>query len=148
MAPKSSLPYVPTSMDRLEVMMSLAGDLTGLKVADLGSGDGRVVREMAKRGAEAHGFEISSKLAKEAREKIKEEGLAGKAFIHQKDLFEVDVSQYDLITGYWITSMMESLEEKLLAEMKSGSRVISNYFTFPNWKPQKKDGSIYVYAKS
>jgi hypothetical protein len=58
------------------------------------------------------------------------------------------VAEYDLITGYWITSMMEDLEEKLQAEMKPGSKVISNYFTFPNWIPSKQEGSVYVYHRN
>ncbi|MCL5090535.1 MAG: hypothetical protein M1514_00850, partial [Patescibacteria group bacterium] len=127
-------------------MIELAHVLPGEKVADLGSGDGRIVIELARLGAEAHGFEIEPKLALEAMKKIEEEeGFLGKAYIHLQDFFLADLSDYDLITGYWITSFMEPLEKKLQSELKPGARVVSNYFTFPNWKPEGEKGSVYVY---
>lgn len=144
----SPLPYVPSSSDRLKEMMELTGKINGLKAADLGSGDGRVVIELAKAGAkEVHGFEINPKLVLEAARKIEEAGLDGQVFIHLKDFFEADLNDFDVITGYWITSIMGKLEEKLQQELKPGSIVVSNYFTFPNWPHVQKQGSIYVYKK-
>jgi len=36
-------------------------------------------------------------------------------------------------------------EAKLKAELKPGSRVISNNFQFKNWKPTKQDGEVFLY---
>jgi len=144
----TDIPFVPSSPDRLTVMLELAAVQPGQKTADLGSGDGRVVIAMAKAGAEAHGFEINPKLITEARENIAEEGLENKAFIHDMNFWDCDLSQYDIVSVYGITSIMERLEKKCLAEMKTGAKVVSNYFTFPNWTPSLVKEKVYLYLKS
>jgi len=147
MTTNSPLPFVPSSEERLKTMIGLAAILQGQKAADLGSGDGRVVIALAKEGAEAHGFEIDYKLVNEARKKIHEEGLENKAFIHNLDFFKVDLSNFDILTIYGITSIMSPLEEKLRSELKSGAKVISNFFTFPNWGHEVKVSEVYLYRQ-
>ena len=46
-------PYVPTERDRVERMLELAGVESGTMLADLGSGDGRILIAAARRGAQA-----------------------------------------------------------------------------------------------
>jgi len=143
----SPLPFVPSSEERLKIMVALAAVLPGQKVADLGAGDGRVVIALAKEGAEAHGFEIEAKLVAQARTKIRQKGLKDKAFIHQGDFFEADLSDFEVLTIYGITSIMGPLEKKLRSELKPGARVISNFFTFPTWEHEEKVGDVYVYKQ-
>jgi len=143
----SPLPFVPSSEERLKTMVALAAVLPGQKAADLGSGDGRIVIALAKEGAEAHGFEIDYRLAKEARKKIHEEGLENRAFIHQQDFFKADLGDFDILTVYGITSIMGPLEGKLRSELKPGARVISNFFSFPTWEHEVKVGEVYVYRQ-
>jgi cyclopropane fatty-acyl-phospholipid synthase-like methyltransferase len=143
----SPLPFVPSSEERLKTMVALAAVLPGQRVADLGAGDGRVLIALAKEGAEAHGFEIEPKLAAQARANIRKEGLEGKAFVHQKNFFEADLSDFEVLTIYGITSIMRPLEEKLRSELKPGARVISNFFTFPTWEQEEKVGDVYVYRQ-
>ncbi len=143
----SPLPFVPSSLERLETMIELSRITPGQKAADLGSGDGRVVIALAQLGAEAHGYEIDPSLVAKSLQNIKSANLSDKAFIHQEDFFEADLSQYEVLTIYGITSIMRPLEEKLRAELKPGARVISNYFTFPNWEEEEKEGEIYVYRQ-
>ena len=42
---------------------------------------------------------------------------------------------------------MKKLEEKLLRELPSGARVVSNEFIFNNWQPEKIEGNIRLYRK-
>jgi len=128
-------------------MMELAQIRKGIKAADLGSGDGRVVIALAQAGAEAHGFEIDRKLVAESRKKIKEAGLEGKAFIHHQSFWDSNLAGFEVITIYGITSIMEKLEKKLKTELKNGARVISNYFTFPSWEHNEKRERVYLYRK-
>lgn len=141
------VPYVPSSQEKVEMMASIASVKPDEKSLDLGSGDGRVVIAMAKRGAEAYGYEISINLVNLARENIKIAGLEGKAFIEEKDYWQEDLSSFDIVTIYGMTSVMERLEGKLQNELKPNSRVISNVFSFPNWPHTIKVGDIYVYQK-
>ena len=80
-------------------------------------------------------------------ENIKKEGLKGKAFIHNMNFWDAEFGDYDVLTIYGITSIMKRLEEKLLREMKPGAVIVSNYFTFPNWAHETKDGMIFVYRQ-
>ncbi|MGI5826682.1 MAG: SAM-dependent methyltransferase [Patescibacteria group bacterium] len=144
---KSDIPFVPSSTDRLNTMMELSGVKPGQKTLDLGSGDGRVVIAMAKAGAEAHGFEVDPKLIEEARRNIAEEGLEGKAFIHSKNFWDGDLGEYDVVTVYGITSIMGRLEAKLKNELRPNAKVVSNYFTFPNWEPEEVKEKVYLYKK-
>lgn len=143
----SPLPFVPSSTERLNTMIRLAEIVPGQKTADLGAGDGRVVIAMAKEGAIAHGFEIDPKLVKEARKNIKNENLEERALIHHEDFFKADLSSFDILTIYGITSIMGPLEEKLKAELKAGTKIISNFFSFPSWEYEEKAGEIYVYRQ-
>jgi cyclopropane fatty-acyl-phospholipid synthase-like methyltransferase len=144
---KSDIPFVPSSTDRLNTMIELSSVKPGQKTLDLGSGDGRVVIAMAKAGAEAHGFEVDPKLIEEARKNIAEEGLEGKAFIHSKNFWDGDLGEYDVVTVYGITSIMGRLEAKLKNELRPNAKVVSNYFTFPNWEPEEVKEKVYLYKK-
>ncbi|MGI5828247.1 MAG: SAM-dependent methyltransferase [Patescibacteria group bacterium] len=139
------IPYVPSSWNRLETMIELCAVKPGQKTADLGSGDGRVVIALAQRGAEAHGFEIEPERVELAKKNIRKAGLEGKAFIHQANFWDVNLSQFDIITVYGITGIMDRLETKLKKELRNGSKVISNYFTFPTWRHKILKDDVYLY---
>ena len=47
----SDAPYIPTKMDQIKKVLKLAGVKKGKRFYELGSGDGRVVFEAAKLGA-------------------------------------------------------------------------------------------------
>lgn len=143
----SDIPFVPSAQDRLDTMIELSEVKTGQKSVDLGSGDGRVVIAMAKAGAEAHGYEVNPKLVAEAQKNITEEGLEGKAFIHEMNFWDGDLSDFDVISVYGITSIMDRLEKKCQSELKSGAKVVSNYFTFPDWQPAVVKEKVYLYKK-
>src|SRR5690242_17121198 len=77
-------PYAPAALNRIETMVKLLKLKKGQKMVDLGSGDGRIVIEFAKRGIESHGYEINPILVFISRLKIKKLGLSNKAHIHLK----------------------------------------------------------------
>jgi cyclopropane fatty-acyl-phospholipid synthase-like methyltransferase len=141
------VPFVPSSWERLDSMVELADAKPGEKSIDLGSGDGRVVIALAKLGVMAFGYEVDPELVKKALNNIKEANLDGNAFIICTNYWEENLSEYDLITIYGITSIMPRLEEKLKKELKPGARVVSNFFTFPSWDPAVEKGDVYVYQQ-
>ncbi|CEP77410.1 MAG: methyltransferase domain-containing protein [Defluviitoga tunisiensis] len=139
--------YDPSNKEAVKKMVELAQIKPGEKSVDLGSGDGRVVIEFAKKGIQAHGYEINPLLVIISRINIRKAGLKGKAFIHWNNFWKVDLSQYDIITVFQVSFAMDRLEKKLMYELKPGARVISNYWTFPNWRPSKYEKDVYVYEK-
>src|SRR6185437_7522273 len=127
-------------------MVELADPQPGEKAADLGSGDGRIVIAFAQRSTEMHGYEIDDELRKLSLQNIKELNLPN-AFIHNRDFWEEDLSQYDIICCYPMPTIMGRLERKLQEELKPGSRVVLNYFPFKHWKEKKIKDNIFLYIK-
>src|SRR5687768_3101806 len=68
--------YEPTPPEIVRVMLELAEVGPGDTLYDLGSGDGRIVIEAAKRGARAVGIEIDGELVERARRMAREAGVA------------------------------------------------------------------------
>ena len=83
---------------------------------DIGSGDGRVVA-IASLFTKAHGIEIDPELHNKALE-IKEKLKLNKAEFMQKDFFEHDLSDYDVVFSFSDTALHRGLEQKLKNELK------------------------------
>ena len=139
--------FVPSHKQIVKLMVDLAQIKEGMKVADLGSGDGRIVIAMAQAGAYAVGFEMNPILAWWARAKIKRLGLQQRAQIKIGDFWHADLSQFDVVTVFGIDYIMKRLEKKLQAELKPGSVVISNAFVFPTWAKSGSEHSLNIYKK-
>lgn len=115
-------------------------------MADLGSGNGKLVIEFAKKGAIVTGFEINPLLVWISRRKIRKLGLQKNAQIRQENFWNADISGFDLISVFQIGFIMGNLEKKLKEEHKrKGMRVVSNTWTFPGKKPEKKEGNVFLY---
>ena len=140
--------YVSTSDEKVEKMIGFLDLKKIKKAADLGAGDGRFVIALAKEGIEAHGYEINPFLVLLARKNIKKAGLENKAFMHLKNLWQTDTRDFDVVFLYAMKHMMKKLEKKLNKELKPGASIVSNYFVFPNWKPEKSEESITLYVKN
>src|SRR5262245_27411432 len=74
-----TVPYVQTPMEIVERMLRMAEVKSGDYVIDLGSGDGRIVIEAAKRGARGLGVDLDPGLVKLANENAGRAGVAERA---------------------------------------------------------------------
>lgn len=142
------IPFVPSAPDRLAAMLELANIKPRQRTVDLGAGDGRVVIACAKLGAEAHGYELSPERVQLATHNIKMEKLAGLALIHHQSFWDANLQNFQIVTLYGITGMMERLERKLTGELPPGVKIVSNAFRFPNWKPIAAKNSVYLYVST
>jgi hypothetical protein len=137
--------YDPSTSVQTSFMVDLAGVAPGEKAADLGSGDGRVLIELARRGAEAHGFEVNPVLVLLSRRNIRREGLIGKAFVHLRSFWRADLSPFSLVTVFQVDFVMGRLETKLKRELPDGARIVSHHWRFPDWPPETVRGDMYLY---
>ena len=141
-------PFQPSSNKATRIIMQLAEIKSkNQKMCDLGSGNGKLVIEFAKRGIESHGFEINPLLVWLSRRRIKHLRLQNKAFIHCTNFLNADLSKFNIITSFQISYIMPELEKKLKKESKKGTKIISNTWKFPNWKPKRIIGHVYLYEK-
>jgi precorrin-6B methylase 2 len=149
--------YFPTSPRGVERMVALAGIKVGQRIVDLGSGDGRILIACAQQGAEAIGYEINPMLVWRSRRAIKRAGVGsgdpvgarsqGRATVYWESFWRIDLSQFDVVFVYGIPYIMRDLQRKLERELRPGTRVVSNAFRFPGWKPVAEEGKTLLYVK-
>lgn len=137
--------YDPSTHAKAELIAEFASITAGERAADLGSGDGRVLIALAKRGAEAHGYEINPILVLRSRFNIRNSGVSNRAFVHWKSFWRADLSQYQLVTTYQVGFIMGRLESKVMREMDTGTRVVSHHWRFPHLIPEKIMQDLYLY---
>lgn len=139
-------PFAPLSQNRIDTMFALLKLKKGQKMVDLGSGDGRILITFAKAGIEAHGYEINPVLVAYSRLRVRRMGLGNKAFVHFGDFWSSNLGQYNGVTLYGIGHIMKRLENKLSKELKPGSKVVTNYFKFPQLKPITIKNKVLLYV--
>lgn len=138
-------PYAALGKERTRTMFELLKPKKGEKLADLGSGDGRIVIYASKLGLDAVGYEINPLLYFLSIRNIRKKK-SKKAKIYFRDYWNVDFSSFKYITLYGAPPMMLQLEKKLQKELKPGSKVVSNHFKFPNWKHTQELNDVYLYV--
>jgi len=150
-----AVPYVPTRPEVLELVFEALGLKEGDVLYDLGSGDGRIVIEAAKRYPikKAVGIELRDELVKEATERVRREGLEGRVEIVHGDFFRVPIKEATVVYMYLLTSVNEALKPKLKQELRPGTRVVTLDFQIPGWRPVRVVGdrsgwqrTLYVYV--
>lgn len=134
-----------TDEKTLKTMLQFAHVKKNEMVVDLGSGDGTIIIAFAREGAIAHGYETNPLLVLWTKWRIYRSGLNGKAFVHWKNFWGVDLGKFDVVTTFQVGFMMNALEKKLLKEARKNIRVVSNNWEFPNLKPVKKTDDVFLY---
>jgi protein-L-isoaspartate O-methyltransferase len=131
-------PYLPTPATIVEKMLQLGGLKQGEKMYDLGSGDGRIVIQAARKyKADAFGVELDESLVKQSTERIRTLGLSATAHIIQGDLLRQDYSSADLVTIYLLPVAIAKVTPILDKQLKKGARVVAHDFEFFQWTPVK-----------
>ena len=133
-------PYVPTPQVVVDRMLDLAQLKAGEMVIDLGSGDGRIMIEAAKKyGARGFGVEIDPQLVKLSNEWAVKAGVADRVKFLQQDLFKTDFHEANVLTLYLLPDVNLALRPKILAELKPGSRVVSHDYGMGDWRPDTEE---------
>jgi protein-L-isoaspartate O-methyltransferase len=131
-------PYLPTPATIVEKMLQLGGLKQGEEMYDLGSGDGRIVIQAARKyKADAFGVELDESLVKLSTERIRTLGLSATAHIIQGDLLLQDYSSADLVTIYLLPVAISKVTPILDKQLKKGARVVAHDFEFFQWTPAK-----------
>jgi SAM-dependent methyltransferase len=132
------VPFVPTTDDAVAAMLKLGNVHRGDVMYDLGCGDGRLVIAAAKLGARATGIDINPVRIAEAKENAKKAGMENQVRFIEGDLFEADIHDANVVTLFLLSSVNMKLRPKLQADLKPGTRIVSNTFDMGDWKPDKE----------
>jgi len=131
------VPFVPTPYEVVDEMLRLAELKKGDILYDLGSGDGRIVIEAAKRaGIRAVGIDIDPVRIEESREKAREAGVEELVEFRGQNIFEADFSQATVVTMYLLPDVNIRLRPVILRTLKPGTRVVSHSFDLDEWEPE------------
>jgi SAM-dependent methyltransferase len=137
--PKSVSPYVPSPESVVSDMLKLAEVNAKDFVIDLGSGDGRIVLTAAKVfGASGFGVEIIDELVRLSNETAKKEGVADRVRFMKQDLFVTDISKATVLTMYLLPDIVNRLRDKLLKELRPGTRILSHDYPLTGWIPEDR----------
>jgi SAM-dependent methyltransferase len=113
------------------------------KFIDLGSGDGRIVIEFAKKNYESYGIEMNPFLVFLSKLKIRKEGLKNVKIIWG-NFWKMNLTQFDIIYFYQYKLANKFLTKKLLKHSKN-KIIISAHFPLENLKLQKSINGFYIY---
>jgi len=127
-------PFVVSPDAVVERMLQLAQPKAGERLVDLGSGDGRIVIEAARRfGATGLGVDIDPKLVNLARANAKRAGVEALASFEVKDLFETDLHGVSVVTMYLLPEVNLKLVPRFLEQLRPGARIVSHDYDLGPW---------------
>ena len=132
-----TVPYVNTPMEIVERMLRMAEVGPGDSVIDLGSGDGRIIIESAKRGARGVGVDLDPNLVRLATENARTAGVSDRARFETRDIFETDLSGASVVAFYLLPDFNAKLMPRLL-KLKPGTRIVSHDGGIGTWPPDEK----------
>ena len=140
--------FVPTQDAVANAMLKLANVTKNDVVYDLGCGDGKLIIAAGKLGARAVGIDIDPERVKEATANVKAAGLSDRVRVIHGDIFDTkttNISEATVVTLYLLQSLNEKLRPRLQAELKPGTRVVSNTFSMGEAWPAEKTEQVSGY---
>lgn len=152
---QETIPFVPSPPHVVEKMLEVAEIKKGDILYDMGSGDGRIVIEAAKKfGVRGVGIDLNPELVAKARENAAKEGVSHLVEFRAQDGLTVDISEATVVTLYMFKWFNNALKPKL-QKLKPGSRVVAHDFDIDDWKPTRienvkapSDGSDYAESRT
>lgn len=137
---QSLAPFVPTPLDVVERMLTLAKVGPDDVVYDLGCGDGRIVIAAAQKfGARGVGVDIDATLIAEAEANARAAGVDGRVTFRMQDALTVDVSDATVVTLYLLSASNVKLRPILTKQLRKGARIVSHSFPIGDWEPDVVD---------
>lgn len=129
-----SVPFVVSPDAVVERMLYLAQPKAGERLVDLGSGDGRIVIEAAKRfGARGLGVDNDPRLVTLARENAKRAGVEALTSFEMKDLFETNLRGVSVVTMYLLPEVNLKLLPRFIDQLRPGARIVSHDYDLGAW---------------
>ena len=141
--PDSLAPYVPSPLNIVREMLTLAGAGPGDVVYDLGCGDGRVLFTAVEEFSvsRAVGYDLDQDMVEAVEKRARDVGMVGRISVIQANFMETDLTEATVVTLYLTTSGNAKLRPKLEADLKPGARVVSHDFPIHGWVTDQPDNT-------
>jgi precorrin-6B methylase 2 len=130
--------WVPTKIEMAHEMLAIAKVGPDDIVYDLGSGDGVIPIEAAKKyKVRAVGIEYNRDLVELSKRNAQRAKVVDLVDLKHGDIFVEDFSRATVLTLYLGNNLNLKLKPKIL-KMKPGTRVVSNTFHMESWIPDQQ----------
>ena len=136
-------PYLPTLRKQQKEALDLLSLKPGQLLIELGSGDGRILKEAAKRGVRSIGYELNPFLV--IYSKISCWPVRKLAKTHWRNFWHVSIGPADGIYTLLLDRYMPKLDNKIVVEATKPLKFVSFSFELPNRKPVKKQSGLFLY---
>jgi len=140
------LPYVGAKKESVKNIFQLAKIKKGETVVDLGSGDGRLLFEVANLGAFAIGYEVNPFMIIVSTIKRTLKGHDHGVKIKNESMWNADLKIANVVLVYSLVKKMKKFEDFIYKNAKPGTRIIVNTNPFPGKKPRKSKDKIFLYV--
>ena len=139
-------PFATTPPEVVDAMLDLAGVGPGMRLIDLGCGDGRIAIAAARRGALALGVDIDRARIDESEAAARQSGVGGRTAFRREDMFATQLDEADIVTLYLLAYANRLLWPRLLTA-RAGTRIVSHAFPIGDWQPDatREIGRIRLY---
>lgn len=137
-------PYVPTLKSHVPVAFDLLNLAPGQTMLELGCGDGRIVREAAKRGYKVVGYELNPCLA--ALAWLRTIRYRKQVTIIWGNFFKKELPRADGIFCFIMPRFMPAINEKIMNSDLSPVKLVSFSFPIPNKQPAAQKNSVLLYT--
>jgi SAM-dependent methyltransferase len=129
------IPYVPSPMPLVGMLLELASVSQDDLVYDMGCGDGRILIMAAKKyGARGVGVDLDPERIAEAKKNAEQEGVSHLVEFRAEDGTKTDISKATVVTLYMFKWFNNAIRPKL-QKLRPGSRVVAHDFDIDDWKP-------------
>jgi len=138
-------PFLPTLSNRTNDALDMLDLKPGELLLELGSGDGRLLKEAAKRGIKSIGYELNPLLVWYSRIRLWRYRKLAK--VRMANYWQVDLPKAQGIYVFLLQPYMQKLDKKLSQSNIAPVKLVSFAFVIPNKKPaQEKQGMrLYIY---
>ena len=140
--------WAPTPMKAVGRMLELAELKEDDTLYDLGTGDGRIVIEAARRyGARGVGIEADLLRVAVSRLIVRLKGVHGLVTIVRGNFFSESIAEASVVTLYLRRKTNRRLKQRLL-ELRDGARIVTYTWKIEGWTPASSDEreKVYLYV--
>ncbi len=137
-------PYVPTLAEQRRTALDLLDLKSGQTLYELGSGDGSMLIEAAKRDLNAVGYELNPILV--LISKWRARAYSGRVKVVWSNFWKADFSKADGVFVFQMDRSMKKMEAKIRSETKGKKiKIASHAFKIPGKKPVAQKNAILLY---
>lgn len=136
-------PYFPSLKPHIKAAFEILDLSKGQVVYDLGCGDGRFLKEAAKRGYKAVGYELNPFVFAYAWLSTRRYGRQVK--VRYGNFWKADISKADAVFVFLLDKFMPRLDTKLKTEGKKNLKLASHSFKIPGKKPIAQKYGVFLY---